>query len=62
VPLLQMMYGAAEQVPPFEIISSTNDYLRIYVVVGFMLLLGTGILARFVASIRMDQAVKLGED
>lgn len=62
VPLLQMMYGAAEQVPPFEIISSTSDYLRIYVVVGFMLLLGTGTLARFVSSIKMDQAVKLGED
>lgn len=62
VPLLQMMYGAAEQIPPFEIVSSTVDYLRIYVVVGFMLLLGTGILARFVSSIKMDQAVKLGED
>ncbi|HBN84714.1 MAG TPA: ABC transporter permease, partial [Clostridiales bacterium] len=62
VPLLQMMYGAAEQIPPFEIVSSTTDYLRIYVVVGFMLLLGTGTLARFVSSIKMDQAVKLGED
>ncbi len=62
VPLLQMMYGAKDQIPPFEVISSTDDYLRIYIVVGFMLVLGIGILARFVSRIKMDQAVKLGED
>ena len=62
IPLLQLVYSAAEQVPPFKIVSDAGDYIKIYSVVAIMLAVGFGTLWRIIAGIRIDQAVKLGED
>lgn len=62
IPMLQIVYSAAEQVPPFRIITVAGDYVKIYAVVALMLLLGFGILWRIIARIRIDQALKMGED
>jgi putative ABC transport system permease protein len=62
VPLLQLVYSSAEQVPPFKVIAYARDYEKIYIVVALMLVTGFIALGRFISRIRIDQAVKLGED
>ena len=39
-----------------------SDYYKIYGVIGFILLAGFLVLSRIIASIKIDQALKLGED
>ncbi|MCX8129270.1 MAG: ABC transporter permease [Clostridia bacterium] len=62
VPLLQLVYGSEEQVPPFRIISYMSDYVRMYIIVGIMLVTCFIILWRIIAKINIGQALKLGED
>lgn len=62
IPFFQMLYSAAEQVPPFKIVALREDYIKIYAVLGIMLLSGFTALWRLIAGIKIDQALKLGED
>jgi len=62
VPMLEMVYSAAQQVPPFKVVASRTDYIRIYCVVGFMLAAGFAVLGALISRIRITQAIKLGED
>ncbi len=62
IPLLQIAYNSAEQVPPFKIMANAGDYIKIYAVIGTMLFMGFLILWRIISKIKIDQAVKLGED
>jgi putative ABC transport system permease protein len=62
IPLLQISSSAAEQVPPFRIVAEIEDYHKVYAVVAAMLLIGFVALWRIIARIRIDQALKLGED
>ncbi len=62
IPLLQVASSAADQVPPFRIVSQADDYYKIYAVVAAMLIIGFVTLWRIIAKIRIDQALKLGED
>ncbi len=62
IPLFQIVYSSADQVPPFKIMASGDDYLKVYGVIGTMLMMGFLMLWRIMSKIRIDQAVKLGED
>jgi putative ABC transport system permease protein len=62
IPLLQIVFSAVDQVPPFKIVSNADDYIKIYGVIGTMLVMGFLTLWRIIARIKIDQAVKLGED
>jgi putative ABC transport system permease protein len=62
VPLLGLVYSAAEQVPPFMVVASRADYIRLYTVVGVMLVAGLALLGALVNRIKVSQAIKLGED
>lgn len=62
VPMMQMVYAASQQIPPFKVIMQRSDYYKIYGVIGGILLIGYIILSRIIASIKIDQALKLGED
>lgn len=62
VPLLQMTSSTDQQVPPFKIIAYRADYLRLYFVVGVMLVMGIAVLWRIMSKIKISQAIKLGED
>ena len=62
IPLLQISSSAAEQVPPFRIVAQIEDYYKVYAVVAAMLVIGFVALWRIIARIRIDQALKLGED
>ena len=62
VPMLGMVYSAQSQVPPFRVIADQSDYVKIYIIVGFILVVGLVVLARLIAKIKITQALKLGED
>lgn len=62
VPNFQIAFNPSSLVPPFIVQFEAADYIRIYVTVGFMLLIGLGILAYMLSRLRIHQALKLGED
>ena len=61
-PLLQMVYDAADQVPPFRVVANRGDYVKIYSFIGIMLSIGFAALGVMISRIRIAQALKLGED
>lgn len=62
VPLFQMAFNPAQQVPPFEVAMQASDALRLYSIVSIMVVLGLLILSFMTSRIKLHQAVKLGED
>ncbi len=62
VPLLQLIYSAAEQVPPFRIVAIRQDFIKVYAVAIAILFLSAGIFRFIIAKIRIYQAIKLGEE
>jgi putative ABC transport system permease protein len=62
IPLFQLAYSAADQPLPFFVLTSHSDAMRILVVFGGVLLFCFAILTRWVIRLRIDQAVKLGEE
>lgn len=62
VPLFQLVYSSADQPVPFRVISQAADAQKVYIVLGVLLLLCISILIKQILNIRIDQAVKLGED
>lgn len=62
VPLFQSLYSAIERVPPFAVTPLRSDYIKLYIVVGAMLLIGFIVLGRIISKIKISQALKLGED
>ncbi len=62
VPLFQIVETGAARVIPFATAYRRQDYVRIYAMVVAMLAIGVSAIARFTTHIKMDQAVKLGEE
>ena len=62
VPIIQMAYSSAEQVIPLEIQTAANDTMKLYIVVGFVMILCMVILGWMIKKIKIAQALKLGED
>lgn len=62
VPNFQMTFNQSMLVPPFQVMFEYSDFIRIYIIVGIMLLIGLGILAYMLSRLRIHQAIKLGED
>lgn len=62
VPLLQMAYSAEQQILPFKVVAYGQDYLRLYTVVTTMLIGGFAVLGTLISRIKINQALKLGED
>ncbi len=62
VPLFERMSTIGEIHIPFSTYQDGIDYIRIYSVTGITLALGLYILLRFISRLKIDQALKLGED
>ena len=62
VPLFEMISARSDRLLAFRVFSFKEDYIRIYAIVAIMLVIGISIISRFITHIKMDQAVKLGED
>jgi putative ABC transport system permease protein len=62
VPLLQLTASAADQVPPFRIVSLRSDILKVAGVAAVMLGTGAVLFRWMIGRVRIHQAIKLGED
>ncbi len=62
LPALQMSSDMADHLLPFRIVTDPVDRIRLYAILGAMLLAGFGSLALVLRSLQIHQAVKLGED
>ena len=62
VPLVQIAYTAAEQVIPILIVVFQRDYFNIFATLGTTILFCMAILVWYISKIKIDQALKLGED
>ena len=62
VPLIQIAYTAAQQVIPILIIVEMQDIMNIFTTLGVTILFCMIILTWYISKIKIDQALKLGED
>ncbi|MDO4739740.1 MAG: FtsX-like permease family protein [Eubacteriales bacterium] len=62
IPLIQISYAPADEVIPLSVISDSADTLRLFGVVGVVMLLCLLILGVLISRIKIAQALKLGED
>lgn len=62
IPLIQIAYAASEQSLPLNIVSEQVDSMRLFTVIGVMMLLCMVILGILISKIKISQAIKLGED
>jgi putative ABC transport system permease protein len=62
VPLIQLGYSSQDQVLPLKIIAETNDYVRLFTVIGIMITACMLVLGVIISKIKIAQALKLGED
>ncbi len=62
VPLIQIAYSASDQALPLKLITLPGDMIRMFVIIMIMILLCFIVLARQIASLKIAQALKLGED
>jgi putative ABC transport system permease protein len=62
IPMLEMVYSAFHQVPPFKVSADYNDYVKVLGIAGVMLFAGLVFLYGLVRSINVHQVLKMGED
>ena len=62
IPLIKISYTPAEQVIPLLMVMEISDYVSLYSVLGVMVIISMIILAVYISKIKIDQALKLGED
>ncbi|MCL2377281.1 MAG: ABC transporter permease [Defluviitaleaceae bacterium] len=62
VPLLQLSYTAADQVIPLLIAVEFMDYITLYGLLGFMIVICIAALAVYTSRVDVSQILKLGED
>ncbi len=62
IPLIEIAYSPAEQTLPTKIFVESGDIIRISVVVGLMLIGCLAVISVLLSKIKINQALKLGED
>lgn len=62
IPMLEMVYSAYQQVPPFRVTADIGDYVKVLGIAGVMLFVGLVFLYWLVRSINVHQVLKMGED
>lgn len=62
IPFMQSSSSAQKQVPPFQVVFDPADLKNLLIVVTFMMVIGVALLVIRIRSLRVHQAVKLGEE
>jgi putative ABC transport system permease protein len=62
IPLFKLAYNPQKQALPFRVIMLTADYIKLYSIIAVMLIAAFAILGVITKSVKITQAVKLGED
>ena len=47
---------------PFRIVSNDQDYIRLYTILAIILVIGFAVLATLIKKIKINNALKIGED
>lgn len=62
VPLIQIAYAAENQVLTLKLVTQTGDMVRLFVCIGVMFAVCMAVLVRLILSMKITNALKLGED
>jgi putative ABC transport system permease protein len=62
IPVYELFYNTKIQLLPFKMIAQRTDYIRLYLVVAFMMLIAFFVLFIITRNIKVTQIIKLGED
>lgn len=62
IPFMQSSTSAQKQVPPFQVVFESSDLNSLLLVVTVMMVIGVALLLIRIRSLRIHQAVKLGEE
>jgi len=60
VPIIQLAF--TDQVIPLLVVMEAGDYVNLYMIMGAMIVMCLGVLITYITRMRIDQALKLGED
>jgi len=62
MPLIQLAYAASDNSLPLQVVRQTSDSVRLFAVVGAVMLICMMILGVLISKMKIAQALKLGED
>lgn len=62
VPLVQIFYASTEQAIPLEVVNESLDMIRLFSIIGLVIVVCMIVLGRLISKINISQALKLGED
>lgn len=62
VPMIQNAYAASDQVLPLTLITSKQDLVQLFTIIGIVMIVCLFVLTRIVAHLNITKALKLGED
>lgn len=62
VPMIQQAYAAANQVLPMRLVVNSSDMLRLYGVIGAVMVVCLAVLAALLFKLNVTKALKLGEE
>lgn len=62
IPIYSMTQSASNLMLPFRIVSNDQDYIRLYTILAIILVIGFAVLATLIKKIKINNALKIGED
>ena len=62
VPLVQIFYASTDQTVPLAVVFKTFDMIRLFSVIGIVIVICMVVLGKLISKINISQALKLGED
>lgn len=62
VPLVQIFYASTDQAVPLQVVFQTVDMIRLFSVIGIVIVICMVVLGKLISKINISQALKLGED
>lgn len=62
VPLVQIFYASTDQAIPLEVINKPLDMIRLFSIIGIVIVICMVVLGKLISKINISQALKLGED
>lgn len=62
VPLVQIFYASTDQAIPLEVVNRPLDMIRLFSIIGIVIVVCMVVLGKLISKINISQALKLGED
>ena len=62
VPLVQIIYASTDQTVPLTVVFKALDMVRLFSVIGIVIVICMVVLGKLISKINISQALKLGED